>query len=47
MPATYESGKVDSFTISVITDVEFALREMLELLILNTRLIQFLGGFYR
>jgi hypothetical protein len=30
MPATYESGKVGMFTISVTTDVEFALREMLE-----------------
>ena len=30
MPATYESGKVGMFTISVTTDVEFSLREMLE-----------------
>jgi hypothetical protein len=30
MPATYESGKVGMFTISVTTDCEFTLREMLE-----------------
>ena len=30
MPATYESGKVGPFIISVTTDVEFQLREMIE-----------------